>query len=75
MRKFFRVDLLYRSYKAGWCSIWAIIYFGAIALTLKSALYVAVFSAVIWLLIIGFKTGGWGKISKALFSSIGYVIL
>lgn len=36
----------------------------------------AVFSAVIWLLIIGFgRLSGWGKISKALFSSIGIAVI
>jgi len=38
-------------------------YFGAIALTLRNPLFtVAVFSAVIWLLIIGFgRLSGWGR--------------
>ena len=52
-------------------------YFGAIALTLRNPLFtVAVFSAVIWLLIIGFgRLSDWGEISTALFSSIGIVVI
>lgn len=52
-------------------------YFGAIAFTLRNQLFtVAVFSAVIWLLIIGFgRLSDWGEISTAFFSSIGIAVV
>lgn len=52
-------------------------YFGAIAFTLRNPPFaVAVFSTVIWLLIIGFgRLSDWGEISTAFFSSIGIAVV